>query len=382
MKMLFVNNAEVSLASTLLAQPDSQQFTVDDLDAAELFPFLEDGYDNALIPLTLTHPDFPNTREIVHLVDRNGMNFKVIRAQEFTDLHSWPVGTKASANVTAGMLGSFLQDDGTAAKEDQNGTYFLGGSYDKASEEKPSGSGENFLYRTRTTASKLVQFGAYPALHDHMSKRPGVWGGHSISQDLAFGHEATGMLAHVDIGEPPPWQADKYFTQGNVVRPTVPGPYQFWLNLLLEAGAYETVSSIEPDFDSAESSGSVPIYDTVGDEQKFMGSWVRTDMSEAQLTVFEYPLMVTEVGFIGRVRGDMTQPPSISVGDRGNSTRFVNAVSLEQLTPDGELFAHRIAVPGGGHLVEEINFTLNQAGVGASIKGRFYWRGIFYAEGF
>lgn len=382
MKMLFVNNAEVSLASALLAQPDSRQFTVDDLDAAGLFPFLEDGYDDALIPLTLTHPDFPNTREIVHLVGRDGVNFKVTRAQEFTDMQAWPVGTKASANVTAGMLESFLQDDGTAAKEDQNGTYFLGGNYDKASEEKPSGGGENFLYRTRTTASKLVQFAAYPALHDHMSRRPGAWGGHSISQDLAFGHEATGMLAHVDIGEPPPWQANKYFTQGNVVRPTVPGPYQFWLNLLLEAGAYETVSGIEPDFDSAESAGSVPIYRTDGDEQKFIGSWVLTDMSETQLTRFEYPLMVTEVGFIGRVRGAMTQPPSISIGDGRDSTRFANAMTLEQLTPDGELFAHRIAVPGGGHLVEDITFTLNQAGVGASIKGRFYWRGIFYAEGF
>ena len=196
MKMLFVNNAEVSLASALLAQPDSQQFTVDDIGDANLFPLLEDGYDKALIPLTLTHPDFPNTREIVYLVDRNGVNFKVIRAQEFTDTQAWPIGTKASANVTAGMLESFLQDDGTSAKEDENGTYFLGGNYDKASEEKPSGGGNNFLYRTRTTASKLVQFGAYPRCMTICATRPLEEGGYLSFQDMRWAMRAPGRHFH------------------------------------------------------------------------------------------------------------------------------------------------------------------------------------------
>jgi hypothetical protein len=31
-------------------------------------------------------------------------------------------------------------------------------------------------------------------------------------------------------------------------------------------------------------------------------------------------------------------------------------------------------------LLSEMLFTVNQAGLGASVKGRFYWRGIFYSE--
>ena len=376
MKMLFVNNAEVSLASALLAQPDSQQFTVDDIGDANLFPLLEDGYDKALIPLTLTHPDFPNTREIVYLVDRNGVNFKVIRAQEFTDTQAWPIGTKASANVTAGMLESFLQDDGTAAKEDRYGSYFLGGGHLQDGEIKPCGN-ESFLFRTRAAASNLVQFGAYPALHDHMATRPLEEGGYPIVQDMALGHEATGALFHVDIGEPQVWQPGVYYKQGDVVKPTTPNGNQFWLDLAIENSIAFPPGISEPEFGNAH----LPIYVTDGDGVAFLGNWVRTEMPIDQRVIFEYPLMVTEVGFIGRVSGTLTQTPSISVGDADDSVRFVNAATLDQLTQDGEMFAHRIAVASGGNLVKELNFYLDQAGVGASIKGRFYWRGIFYAEG-
>lgn len=390
--MRFSNNAEATTATLLLARPDWETYPDDEelananylgfeigaADDPELFHyFSSEVADGGVQPLTLTHDSVPGAYEIVYLNARSDRRFTVERGQEGTTELEWPIGTTVSANVTAGMLGSLLQDDGEVAKVSDNGSILLG-SGSSASEQNAPIRRNSFLFRSRADIDRLVQFGAYPALHAHLAEKPSDRGAYSIQQDLALGHEATGVCAHVDIGVPAVWTPDMYYRQGSVVVPTTPNGYQYWLDVDTQTGHSETSTSAEPAFLS--DGYCVPIY--VGDvpNEMFIGNWVPIPMPVECQVGFAYRLMVTEVGFIGRVDGTPTQWPTLSVGTTSNPTLLVNAVTLDQLVPASGLCAHRIPVAAGGILLEELLFSVPQMAVGASIKGRFYWRGIFYSD--
>ncbi|WP_043007328.1 hypothetical protein [Comamonas testosteroni] len=390
--MRFSNNAEATTATLLRDSPDWDGFPFDEdlanqyylgfeigaADDPELFHFFSpETPDGGVQPLTLTHSSMPGVYEIVYLSNRAGRSFTVQRAKEGTQELEWPIGTKVSANVTAGLLRSLLQDDGSVAKANYNGAVLIGAGISASTQNAPIGR-DSFLFGSRARAERLVQFAAYPALHAHMAARVEDRGRYSNDQDLGLGHEATGASVHVDIGVPPQWSSATSYGQGRVVVPTTPNGYQYWLDLNLESVGSGFNTESEPAFTA--DGYATALYVGEPSWENFVGNWVPIPMPVRALSYFRFPLLVTEVGFIGRVNGTLTQTPTVSIGTESNPTLLANGVALDQLAPEGELSAHRILIPGGGQLLSEMLFTVNQAGVGASVKGRFYWRGIFYSE--
>lgn len=390
--MRFTNNAEASTATLLRDSPDWESFPFDEDQANQFYLGFEIGStddperfhffspempDGGVQPLTLTHESMPGVFEIVYLQSRSDRRFTVERGKEGTQVLQWPIGTKVSANVTAGMLRSLMQDDGTVAKESYNGAVLIGAGVPASDQHAPIARG-SFLFSSRASIERVVQFAAYPALQAHMAARVEDRGQYSNDQDLGLAHEATGASVHVDLGVPPNWSPSTGYRQGRVIAPTTPNGYQYWLDLCLDNGITSYNTASEPAFTA--DGYTTALYDGEPSWESFIGNWVPTPMPVRTQSYFRYPLLVTEVGFIGRVIGTLTQIPTVSIGTESNPTQLANAVALDQLTLEGQLSAHRILVPGGGQLVEQLLFTVNQSGVGASVKGRFYWRGIFYSE--
>lgn len=390
--MRFSNNAEATTATLLRDSPDWDTYPDDEelananylgfeigaADDPERFHYFSSEVpDGGVQPLTLTHSSMPGLYEIVYLKGRSDRRFTVERGQEETLVLAWPIGTKVSANVTAGMLQNLLQDDGRVAATNFNGAVLIGAGVPASASNAPVGR-DSFLFRSRARAERLVQFAAYPALHAHMAARAEDRGRYSNDQDLALSHEATGASVHVDIGVPPVWASGASYGQGRVVAPTIPNGYQYWLDLDLHSGFGSFSSDTEPAFTA--DGYNTALYEGEYPNETFLGNWVPTPMPVRKVSYFRFPMLVTEVGFIGRVNGTLTQIPTVSIGTESAPTLLANAVALDQLAPEGELSAHRILIPGGGQLLNQLQFTVNQSGVGASVKGRFYWRGIFYSE--
>lgn len=390
--MRFTNNAEATTATLLRDSPDWDTYPDDEelananylgfeigaADDPELFHYFSSEVpDGGVQPLTLTHSSLPGVYEVVYLNARSDRRFTVERRQEGTLAQTWPIGTKVSANVTAGMLRSLLQDDGQVARLNDRSSVALGAGYFERSSEAPVGS-YSFLFRSRAKVDFLVQMGGYPAIQAHLAREVSDYGKRGGDQDLALAHEATGALAHVDIGEPPAWAGPRSYSHADVIVPSTPGGYQYWLNLDPSQGRGYYSFAEEPNF--LDDGYNVAIYDGDEIDAGFVGNWEAQVMPVKQVAYFRFNAVLTEVGFIGRVNGTLTQAPTISVGTQANPTLFLNAVPLDQLTTAGQLCAQRIPIEAGGDLVDQLLFTVNQAGVGASIKGRFFWRAIFYSE--
>ncbi|CUB01441.1 MULTISPECIES: hypothetical protein [Comamonas] len=404
-KMLFSNSAEAALQTPLLDTPppyytllpDGSQyedlpeswvpgdgsyyvFEVSDPAHADLFVEGTGQLDRAQ-PVTLTHDSMPGVFEIVHVYTRFTNIFEVFRAQEGTLAKAWPVGTKVSANVTAGMLESFLQDDGTVARIGGENQSVLLGAAVEAGEKRPAGT-NSFVFRSRSLVDWAVQLGAYPVLQPLPAQRPKdreYSGNHyRIWQDLALAHESTGGFWPADIGAPKAWAAGSYnnFKQGAVFTPSTPNGYQYWADVVVEKAIDSLTFSEEPALIPGE---ILSVLDT--EDNSLRGNLVPQVMPVVQSTNFRHPLMVTEVGFMGRASTDVTQMPVVSLGTEADPTRFANAVSLDSLVASGNLSVHRIPIAAGGALVEDIKVTVTQAGVGGPIPGRFYWRGVFMVDG-
>lgn len=403
-KMLFSNSAEAALQTPLLDTPppyytlfpDGTQyedtpeswvpgdgayslFQVSDAAHAELFHAMNGETDRSQ-PLTLTHDSMPGEYEIVLLSYRAATFFEVFRAQEGTSAKAWPVGTRVSANVTAGMLESFLQDDGSTARIGGENQSVLFGTAVGAGEMRPAGT-NSFVFRARSLVDWAVQFGAYPVLQPFPALRPKVRdysGNHyRIWQDLALAHESAGGFWPADIGVPRAWSGTyNNLKQGAVITPSAPNGYQYWADVVIEVSGDSVVFSEEPALIPGEIFSDVD-----ADTGALKANLVPQVMPVAQSTSFRHPLMVTEVGFMGRASMDVTQMPVVSIGTEADPTRFANAVSLDSLVASGDLSVHRIPIAAGGALVEDIKVTVTQAGVGGPIPGRFYWRGVFMVDG-
>jgi hypothetical protein len=177
---------------------------------------------------------------------------------------------------------------------------------------------------------------------------------------------------------PKAWAAGGYnnFKQGAVFTPSTPNGYQYWADVVVEKAIDSLTFSEEPALIPGE---ILSVLDT--EDNSLRGNLVPQVMPVVQSTNFRHPLMVTEVGFMGRASTGVTQMPVVSIGTEADPTRFANAVSLDSLVASGNLGVHRIPIAAGGALVEDIKVTVTQAGVGGPIPGRFYWRGVFMVDG-
>lgn len=407
MKMIFCNNSESFLVTPLCdmgryndewgyppVQPPSWDNAVDGMpltlevraaDGKELnLPWISSSSDRGeIFPVTLTHESAPGVFEIVYVkaIEDNLLHVHQ-RGAEGTGGPFWPVGTKVSANVTEGMLQNFAQRDGSTAtlKPETRSIFITDAPGDLDGEETDLAGYSSFLFKARSPLRELVQFSAYPILHPVPAIKP-----HSRfnyrDHGAGFSHEASGNSYPVDIGEPPTWAAGR-LNHGAVCLPVTPNGYQYWFDKLIETGSSWNFSAeVEPDFYTDPSAVIEMRRDIDGDE--FMGNFVPTPMPVVQTLMFNHSMIPTEVGFFGVVDQGVTQMPVISVGSYDDPTKYVNAVSLSSLAhheeEEEQSSVHRIPLSVGGPLTNALKFTVNQAAVGGSVRGFFYWRGLFFS---
>lgn len=330
--------------------------------------------DGTIQPATLTHESAPGLSEIVWLVGGGGSDtFVIERSVEGSTPLVWPAGTKVSARVTAGMLGSFLQLNQQGRIVRPGGWPLMQNVYEFAPQGRRTlNSRENvFAFNGRSYGDNVVQISAYPVLQNYPSRNPPFVTSAGALHDQGFSTPSVGGSDFVDLGVPPAWANNAYYYQGSVVVPTGGGTKQFSLQLLDEQNLiFVPLGATEPDFVNG------PLSVTDGGEVR--GYWTPTDLPiDIQRTfVYRHRLVVTEVGFIAS-RFSASTPPVVSIGTLAAPTRFANAVSLSQIAARGDV--HRIPITAGGASIDNIRFRLDTAATGGRFLGRFYWRGFFTA---
>lgn len=398
-KMHFSNSAEALLDTPLLdtapewyfSEPDGSQyespptewteadgsymsFQVSDLAQANRFVSLQGQLDRAQ-PVTLTHDSLPGEFEIAYVNLRNGKLFEVFRAQDGTTAKAWPTGTKVSANVTAGMLASFLQQDDLRDFPSVNelGAMDLTPGLMIPEGQRPPMQGSNSVgFDARSIRNTVFKMGAYSLVEKTRARKQEPDGPYyDNGQDRNFAFETVGQSVPVDIGATEQWAAFGSYGDGRVVVPPVANGYQYWLDLAHElmSGVGYLSTSTTPAFGTSAADANH------GDEWR--GYWVPTALPINLVNRLDFSLVVTEVGFISDYM--MSAPstvPVVSIGDENSDTRYASAVALNQLSSDG-VSVHRIPIAVGGLASNQIRFRVDTQGTGTQIRGRFYWRGFF-----
>jgi len=399
LKMYFSNSAEAVLDTPLLdtapdwyfSEPDGSQyespppewteadgsymsFQVSELAEANSFVRMQGQLDRAQ-PVTLTHASLPGEFEIAYVNYRNGKLFEVFRARDGTTAQAWPTGTKVSANVTAGMLASFLQRDDLRDFPSVNelGAMDLTPGLLVPEGQRPPMQGSNSVgFDARSIRNNVFKMGAYSLVEKTRARKQEPDGPYyDNGQDRNFAFETVAQSVPVDIGATEQWVAYASYADGGVVVPPVANGYQYWLDLAHErmSGVGYISTNTMPEFGVEAAAAN--------DRDEWRGYWVPTALPINLLNTLDYPVVVTEVGFISDYM--MSAPstvPVVSIGDENSDTRYASAVALNQLSPDG-VSVHRIPISAGGLASNQIRFRVDTQGAGTQIRGRFYWRGFF-----
>jgi hypothetical protein len=342
---VYVNNAKTTLAAGLGTGVTTM--TVAD---ASMLPALGDGEG---IPMTLTHPSLPDTYEVVLVTDVSGAPDLIVQRSYENDQQDWPSGTDVRANITAGMLGVFLQqDEDTKVVRMRSGNGVLLGSVNASSTTAYSNSA---VINGRSRMSNAVQISGRPVLQ--------LAGPSGSGLDLEFSRVHVGGTIPVNLGNVAAW-ADGDYRRGSVVAPSTPDGYQYWLEIEDINADYLTISG-EPAF-----SGDGNPVSVTG------GTFWATPTPAVFTTNNMLGLVVTEVGFICQ-RYEASTPPTVSIGTDSAPTRYANAVSLASIS--GHDTVHRIPISAGGAIVnyEALRFEVTTPAAGGRCLGRFYWHGFF-----
>lgn len=352
---LFTNNARATLAVDLGSNASDNQILLVDDGAAYSFASFDvpdnkidsiDWIDGKHQMATLYNPAEPNVLEIVKIGYQGWSNelshdvFIVLRGQEQTTRRAWPAGTVIEARITAGMLKTFVQEDGKLVRQGRGG------------------GGDN----------NVVQLSGWPL----SQATRGNLGDPLSYANLNLAREAVGSTPILSLGDTPLWQSDDTYPSGSVVKATgIPG-FQY----LFEAYSNDatTSSTTQPSFDA---SGWNPreVYadgESESNGDKPIGFWLPIPDPVDFQVPFDFPLMLTEVGFVCSDYST-TSPPTISVGTDTEPGKYVAAQPLNQIT--GGAQCQRFVITEGGPLLGSIRVKLDVAADGL-FKGRFYWRGV------
>lgn len=347
----FSNNAETTLAVALDLVDTTMVVTGDDTAQGKAEAFLSSGQ-----PATLTHASLPGMYEVVLITGREGLNFTVVREYEGA-AQEWPAGTLISARITARMLEHFLQRDpqtGLVAAPGSGPSFALGEG-ELSSVARYSNA---LVIGGRSRIEGGIQLSGWNTLQLVRSQS----GPSGYDRNVA--HESVGGSIPVDLGTAATWATDTAYGRGAVVLPTVPGGFQYWID----------ITDVE---DSGSSSvGAEPAWNSAGATPVDRGNWYPTALPVDINTGALRNVLITEVGFIAH-KYSASSPPMVDIGTEANPTRFANAVALNQVTGDG--CVHRIPLTVGGAMVKDegLRFRVNTAASGGRCLGRFYWRGIF-----
>ena len=286
--------------------------------------------------LTLTSPDLPGAVEIVEIHNRSfGSDVLVVqRGMDGTAAVAWPAGATVSARVTAGMLESFAQ-----------------GSFDGYLSIP-----EGIVPSSRDISGNQFVVQRY----DHA-------GGPALANT---GLETFWLSPRVNLGVVQAWAPGEYYSEGDIVAPTVPNGFQY----VLMVDDYRLYAP------SIRSEVTEPVWptvagDSVGDGQSRRGQWVAADLAVGLLRdeIEASAILLSEVGFICAGTAGVTAPPSISVTDDGGSVALVAAQPLNAISAADDV--HRFnALPG--KVLKDVRFKLDTPAMGGPFSGWFYAKGV------
>ena len=351
MPYVFTNNAAAVLTTAL---NDVETVIAVSYESASRPRFATESVAEAMQPLTITSLEHPGEFEIVHMQPgASADTLTVVRGAEGTTARAWPAGAAVSARVTAGMLDAFTQKTDEFHLND--GALRTGGGLRVNSLDLIGGDN--------------VQIMGWPALQ-HARNDPWAYGA-STSQEAAFAREIVGGSPFLGLGTVPVWTAGTSYFANALVRPATDTGYQYWLTPATSDNAIEVVNAASPAFDIYGSTLEArPDGSSGGDYAVWFA--VPYPGPVEQAFDFRVQAVITEVGFICRRHGGGSAPV-VSIGVAGDSTRFANNVTLNQITGANQI--HRIPVTAGGALVEGLFYTTASRSSDV-FDGVFYWRGF------
>ena len=273
----FTNNSFCTLGSALAA--GSTTFTAVGASALTFAPTVSGKFQMA----TLEDPLTPGVYEIVKVTARSGYDFTVVRAQEGTTARAWPAGTSLRARVTAGMLGTFVQNQNIIAPRFDDALILPG--YDVATATQDDN-------------------------------------GHFMSN--VFSSTVTCMTHEVELGAVPTWAASTVYKHGQIVQPTTPNGKQYRLRI----SDPDTPSLVSPGAEPTFGLSAVDFGDGSG-----LGQWIPSDVSSTGGVMLCLPawasnilLYVDEIGVICDER-TVSSSPYINCGTADNGS-IVNAAVI------------------------------------------------------
>lgn len=300
---------------------------------------------------TITDPSMPDVHEIVYIMKTSGAELEVQRGQEGTFAEGWPAGAKVSANVTAGMLESFLQNEGAP------------GQMRLWTQSLVVSDGDGGTLPADSVGT--LQLGGVPKLQV-VGLMPG-YGGDKFGSGVNLSHEMLGGGPPVNLGAPAAWTTRQY-EAWEVVRPSTPNGFQFYF--APDRGIHTSQSGTEPLWND----GGNPEQAMAADGS-VAGHWYPVRMPISFELAVPYGTFITEVGFYCHESSGGT-PPSVTIGTPDDPSRYMASGPLSQIVGAGS--AHRVPVAAGGASTGAVKFAVDAATTGDLI-GRFYWRGINFA---
>lgn len=338
---LFSNNAE-----GVLAQSSGLDSTLVLAARGKFHPLDEGGFQRA----TITNADTPNQVEIVRILSWVGATATVERDVEGVGIgYDWPVGSKVSARVTAGMLERAPQT---------TRWYSVGGD------------------------SNVVEFGVRPesglfpktlSVRNPFSIRAvqslPIDAANTAPADMAGMPRAIETVARslvVSLSSPQAHNPATGYYPGDIVVPAVSDGYQYILSGDSSVNPYDVGGAVGAVTFSGDGSTQIVAYDS---ESKVAGLW-----SPVQTPArIEGPVhdVVSEVGFVTTV-AEATTAAYISVGTTADETAYINNLAIP-LTAGGVL---RAPVPAGIQNGNDLVFKVVTEATGGRLHGFFYARGF------
>lgn len=358
--------------------------------------------------------------EIIKITARSSNTVTVTRAQEGTTARAWASGTRIEARITKGMLERLAQ----ATTDDANalaiGHSSVIGGVDclalgvgaEASDPTDEYSGNTAVGGyALAKGSEASAFGAYAEAPGDEGVAVGAYAEAKLTGTVALGYSAVATVEKTlalgsipciqrsfaaatedarwfasaptsfatvfcDLGNVPSWAGSTAYEEGDVVRPTTPNGYQYFMygvNYAPGGSNVWTSSASEPTFPAS-------MYGDVIDMTATPGAivWVAIDPSTG--IVLNFParsvFVPEEILFVCHNHANVSAAPFVSIGTEASPTLLVNNEQATQIT--GAMQVHRFTLAnkvltGGIQFKVETKAT----GTNSQFHGRFLVRGTF-----
>ena len=338
---LFSNNAE-----GVLAQSSGLGSTLVLAARGKFHPLDEGGFQRA----TITNADTPNQVEIVKILSWAGATATVERDVEGGGIgYDWPVGSKVSARVTAGML----------ARAPQTTLWYSEGGDINVVEfgvRPQSGLSPKTLSVRNPFSIRAVQSLPIDAVNTALT----------AMADMPRAIETVARSLVVSLSSPQAHNPATEYYPGDIVVPAVGDGYQYILSGDSNVNPYYVGGAVGAVTFSGDGYTQIVAHNS---ESEVAGLW-----SPVQTPArIEGPVhdVVSEVGFVTTV-AEATTAAYISVGTAADETAYINNLAVP-LTAGGVL---RAPIPAGIQNGNDLVFKVVTEATGGRLHGFFYARGF------